>query len=224
MVHRSSVFLLLLVCAAVVAQTPDQPDPKLPKSFHDPALNVTYFYPGRFVPDPASLNPKPDPDPTPKCAHSTLFANSVTPVDTASFVLSTIDNTCPNVLRGAALLGPFIREQIIRQLKQYGEPTVTQEPTNYAIDGHPASIVLASVPMPDIKGKIPTTTYAAKACVLGNIPVKARKKSEHVDPTRHVLCFDFTTLHQDLYTLMFAFTMQFDNDQPQPMVPGSVIR
>ena len=224
MVHRSSVFLLLLVCAAVVAQAPDQPDPRLPKSFHDTALTVTFFYPGRFVADPASLNPKPDPDPAPKCAHSTLFANSVTPVDTASFVLSTIDNTCPNVLRGAVLLGPFIREQIIRQLKQYGEPTVTQEPTNYAIDGHPASIVLASVPMPDVKGKIPTTTYAAKACVLGNIPVKARKKSEHVDPTRHVLCFDFTTLHQDLYTLMFAFTMQFDNDQPQPMVPGSVIR
>src|SRR3984885_810148 len=224
MVHRSSVFLLLLVCAAVVAQAPDQPDPRLPKSFHDTALNVTYFYPGRFVADPASLNPKPDPDPAPKCAHSTLFANSVTPVDTASFVLSTIDNTCPNVLRGAALLGPFIREQIIRQLKQYGEPPVTQEPTNYAIDGHPASIVLASVPMPDIKGKIPTTTYAAKACVLGNIPVKARKKSDPVEPTRHVLCFDFTTLHKDLYTLMFAFTMQFDNDQPQPMVPGSVIR
>ena len=224
MVHRSSVFLLLLVCVAVVAQAPDQPDPRLPKSFHDTALNVTYFYPGRFVADPASLNPKPDPDPAPKCAHSTLFANSVTPVDTASFVLSTIDNTCPNVLRGATLLGPFIREQIIRQLKQYGEPTITQEPTNYAIDGHPASIVLASVPMPEVKGKIPTTTYAAKACVLGNIPVKTRKKSQPVDPTRHVLCFDFTTLHQDLYTLMFAFTMQFDNDQPQPMVPGSVIR
>jgi hypothetical protein len=224
MVHRSSVFLLLLVCATVVAQTPDQAESKLPKSFHDPALSVTYFYPGRFVPDPASLNPKPDSDPTPKCAHSTLFANSVTPVDTASFVLSTIDNTCPNVLRGATLLGPFIREQITRQLKQYGEPTVTQEPTNYAIDGHPAAIVLASVPMPEVKGKIPTTTYAAKACVLGNIPVKPRKKSDHVDPTRHVLCFDFTTLHKDLYTLMFAFSMQFDNDQPQPMVPGSVIR
>jgi hypothetical protein len=224
MVHRFSVFLLLLVCATALAQTPDQPDPRLPKSFHDSALNVTYFYPGRFVPDPASLSPKPEANPAPKCAHSTLFANSVTPVDTSSFVLSTIDNTCPNVLRGATLLGPFIREQIIRQLKQYGEPTVTQEPTNYAIDGHPAAIVLASVPMPDVKGRIPTTTYAAKACVLGNIPVKARKKSENVDPTRHVLCFDFTTLHQDLYTLMFAFSMQFDNDQPQPMVPGSVIR
>jgi hypothetical protein len=225
MVLRSAALsLLLFVCVAAFSQTSDQPNPNIPKSFHDSSLNVTYFYPGRFVPDPESIAPKPNADATPKCAHSTLFANSVTPIDTSSFVLSTIDNTCPNVLRGATLLGPFIREQIIRQLKQYGEPTVTQEPTNYTIDGHPASIVLASVPMPEVKGKIPTTTYAAKMCVLGNIPVKPRRKSDPVEPTRHVLCFDFTTLHSDLYTLMFSFTMQFDNDAPLPMVPGSVIR
>jgi hypothetical protein len=225
MVLRFSALLLLLVCATAFAQAPDQPNSNLPKSFHDSALNITYFYPNRFVPDPASLAPKPTADPTPKCAHSTLFANSVSPVDTSSFVLSTIDNTCPNVLRGATLLGPFVREQILRQLKQYGEPTITQEPTSYAIDGHPASLVLASVPMPVTPdNKLPRTTYAAKACVLGNIPVKQRKKSDLVEPTRHVLCFDFTTLHKDLYTLLFAFTMQFDQDTPQPMVPGSVIR
>ena len=224
MVLRFPAFLLLLVCVAASAQTSDQSDPKVPKSFHDPALSVTYFYPGRFVPDPASIAPKPKDDATPKCAHSTLFANSVTPIDTSSFVLSTIDNTCPNVLHGATLLGPFVREQILRQLKQYGEPTITQEPATYAIDGHPATIVLASVPMPDVKGKIPAITYAAKACVLGNIPVKPRKKSEPVEPTRHVLCLDFTTQQKDLYTLLFAFSMQFDNDSPQPMVPGSVIR
>ena len=212
-----SCFLLLFVSVAAQPQTSDQPNPNIPKSFHDSALSVTYFYPGRFVPDPESIAPKPNADATPKCAHSTLFANAVSPVDTSSFVLSTIDNTCPNVLKGATLLGPFVREQIIRQLKQYGEPTVTQEPTNYAIDGHPASIVLASVPMPVTpENKIPRTTYAAK--------VKPKKKSDPVEPTRHVLCFDFTTLHSDLYTLMFAFTMQFDNDAPQPMVPGSVIR
>jgi hypothetical protein len=78
--------------------------------------------------------------------------------------------------------------------------------------------------MPDAKGKIPATAYAAKACVLGNIPVKPKKKSDPVEATRHVLCFDFTTLHKDLYTLLFAFSMQFDTDPPQPMVPGSVIR
>jgi hypothetical protein len=224
MLRSSAFFLLLLVCAAAFSQTSDPPNPNIPKSFHDSLLSVTYFYPGRFTPDPESTATKPGTDGAPKCAHSTLFANSVTPVDTSSFVLSTIDNTCPNVLRGATLLGPFIREQILRQLKQYGEPTITQEPTRYNIDGHPAAIVLASVPMPETKGTIPTTTYAAKACVLGNIPVKPKKKSDPVDPTRHVLCFDFTTLHQDLYHLMFAFSMQFDTDTPQPMVPGSVMR
>jgi hypothetical protein len=224
MVLRFPAFLLLLVCAIAPAQTSDQPNPNLPKSFHDSALSLTYFYPGRFVPDPASVAATPNPDATPKCAHSTLFANSSNPIDATSFVLSTIDNTCPNVLRGATMLGPFVREQILRQLKQYGEPTVTQEPTTYAIDGHPAAIVLASVPMPESKGKIPAITYAAKACVLGNIPVKPRKKSDPVEPTRHVLCFDFTTQHNDLYSLMFAFSMQFDNSAPQPMVPGSVIR
>jgi hypothetical protein len=225
MVQRTSaLFLLFFVCAAVFSQTSDQTNPNIPKSFHDAALSVTYFYPGRFTPDPESLAPKPGTDGAPKCAHSTLYANSITPVDASAFVLSTIDNSCPNVLRGAITLGPFIREQIIRQLKQYGEPKVTQEPTNYLIDGHPAAIVLASVPMPEVKGKLPVTTYAAKACVLGNIPVKPKKKTDHVEPTRHVLCFDFTTQHSDLYTLLFAFTMQFDNDPPLPMVPGSVIR
>jgi hypothetical protein len=220
-----SCFLLLVVSVAAQPQTSNQPNPNTPKSFHDSALSVTYFYPGRFVPDPESIAPKHNADATPKCAHSTLFANSVSPVDASSFVLSTIDNTCPNVLKGATLLAPFVREQIIRQLKQYGEPTVTQEPTNYFIDGHPAAIVLASVPMPATpENKLPRITYAAKACVLGNIPVKPKKKSDPVEPTRHVLCFDFTTLHSDLYTLMFAFTMQFDNDAPQPLVPGSVIR
>ncbi len=171
MVLRSSAFLLLLlVCASALSQSADQPKANVPKSFHDASLNLTYFYPGRFVPDPESIAPKPAADATPKCARSTLFANSVTPVDTSSFVLSTIDNTCPNVLRGATMLGPFIREQIIRQLKQYGEPTVTQEPTSYLIDGHPAAIVLASVPMPITpENKIPRTTYAAKVCFLGSI-------------------------------------------------------
>ena len=102
-------------------------------------------------------------------------------------------------------------------------PPSPRSQRDYTIDGHPAAIVLASVPCRAVKGKIPTTTYAAKACVLGNIPVKPKKVGP-VEPTRHVLCFDFTTEHSDLYTLMFAFSMQFDNDAPLPMVPGSVIR
>jgi hypothetical protein len=229
MMLRSTAFsLALLVCVSVCVSAQSQSsapaNPNIPRSFHDPSLNVTYFYPGRFVPDTASTSSSADASAAPKCAQSTLFASSITPVDTSSFVLSTIDNTCPNILRGAITLGPFIREQILRQLKQYGEPTVTQEPTNYAINGHPAAIVLASVPMTDSVGKIPRITYAAKVCMLGNIPVKPRKRSDPVEPTRHVLCFDFTTLHRDLLNLMFGFSMQFDNDAPQPIVPGSVIR
>jgi hypothetical protein len=232
MVLRTAALSLLLSLVSASAlpqplQAPDQPNPNVPRSFHDAALNITYFYPGRFVPAPEFAAPSSSTESTSgpaKCAHSTFFANSVSPVDTSSFVLSTIDNTCPSVLHGAIQLGPFIREQILRQLKQYGEPTITQEPTQYAIAGHPAAIVLASVPMPVTEGKIPHTTYAAKVCMLGNIPVKPRKRSDPVEPTRHVLCYDFTTQHSDLYTLMFAFTMQFDNESPQPIVPGSVIR
>jgi hypothetical protein len=197
----------------------------MPRSFHDPALNITYFYPSRFVPNPEPQASSSDASAKPKCAHSTLFASAVTPADTTSFVLSTIDNTCPDVLHGATNLGPFVHEQILRQLKQYGEPTVTQESTEYAIDGHPAAIVLASVPMPPIPGnKLPRTTYAAKVCMLGNIPVKPRRRKDQVEPTRHVLCFDYTTEHSDMLNVMFAFTMQFDSDAPLPIVPGSVIR
>jgi hypothetical protein len=221
----TAFFLFLFICATTLSQTPDPSTPNVPKSFHDAALNITYFYPGRFTPGPDSTATKPAADAAPKCARSTLFANSVSPVDTSSFVLSTIDNTCPNVLRGATQLGPFIREQILRQLKQYGEPTITQEPTGYAIDGHPAAIVLASVPLPATpENKLPRTTYAAKACVLGSIPVKPRKRSDPVEPVRHVLCFDFTTQHREFYSLLFGFTMQFDNDSPLPLVPGTVIR
>ena len=194
----------------------------MPKSFHDPALNVTYFFPERFIADPPSQTSS---SATPKCASSTLFGNSITPVDTSSFVLSTIDNTCPAVLHGATNLGPFVREQIVRQLKQYGEPTVTQEPTLYTVDSHPAAIVLASVPMPATPdNRLPRTTYAAKVCMLGNVPVASRHRHDPVDPTRHVLCFDFTTLHQDVLNILFSFSMQFDKDSPQPIVPGSVIR
>jgi hypothetical protein len=224
MVLRLPAFLLLLfVCASALPQTSEQPNSSLPKSFHDGPLNITYFYPDRFVPDahlPAPASGKP------QCAHSTLFANAVTPVDTSSFVLSTIDNTCPSVLAGAASdLGSFVHEQILRQLKQYGEPTVTQEATHYTIDNHPAAIVLASVPMPPLPDNhLPRTTYAAKVCMLGNVPAKARKRGEKTDPPRHVLCFDYTTLHADLINLLFGFSMQFDNDSPLPLVPGNVIR
>jgi hypothetical protein len=236
MVFRSTAFLLLLLCAAAFSQPPDESASNLPKSFHDPLLNVTFFYPGRFTPaasepggqlsHPGQSNSASGPR---LCAESTLSGSSISPVGTSVFVLSTIDNTCPNVLRGAATdLGAFTREQVLRQLKQYGDPVVTQEPTRYTIDGHPAVITLASAQSATTPGTNgitpPRITYAAKACFLGNVPVKPRRRSDPVEPTRHVLCFDFTTQERDLLPLMFAFSMQFDNQSPQPLVPGSTLR
>ena len=231
MVFRSAASaLLLLLCATAFSQTSDQPASNVPKSFHDPVLNITYFYPGRFIPatPPAPAKPESGAVVAPQCVKSDLSASSLTPVGTSVFVLSTIDNTCPNILKGAAQLGPFIREQILRQLKRYGDPVITQEPTRYTIDGHPATIAMASAQLPNPPGVnsiiAPKVTYAAKACILGNIPVRQRKKSDPVEETRHVICFDLTTEQQDLLSLMYGFTMQFDNDSPQPIVPSSAVR
>jgi hypothetical protein len=232
---------LLLLCLTAFSQPPDQPTSSLPKTFHDPLLNITYFYPGRFVPAapvPAAPEPAAPPQgtdhsssaaPHPLCAQSTLSASSVASVGSSVFVLSTIDNTCPSVLHGAVTnLGAFTREQVLRQLKQYGDPVITQEPTHYTIDGHPAVITMASAqpavtPNPNSITP-PKVTYAAKACLLGNIPVKSRKRSDPVDSPRHVLCFDFTTQHRDMLPLMYGFSMQFDKDSPQPLVPSSALR
>jgi hypothetical protein len=213
-------FLLFLVCVTALSQTGNQPNPDGLKSFHDYALNIIYFYPSQFVP---ALSPSTTAE-TPKCIQSTLVASSVTPVDTSSFAISTIDSTCSDVLGRAVRLGPFTREQILRQLGQYGEPVIIQEPTAYTIYGHPAAISLASVSVPAGPGKVARTTYAAKACVLGNIPAKRRKKSEPIEPVKRVLCFDFTTQNSGQLNLMFSFIIQFDNGSLEPMFPGSAIR
>ncbi len=244
-VSRFAASPLLLLCAVCLSQTPAQTasptaepaSSNLPRSFHDPLLNITYFYPGRFtaVPteqpaaeqNPAQQSPAAAQNPA-QCVQSDLSGSSTSPVGNSVFVLSTIGNTCPGVLQGASDLGPFTREQILRQLKRYGTPAITQEPSHYVIDGHPAAITLATVQQPastNPNSIIPArTTYAAKACWLGNIPVKPRKKSEPVDPIKHVLCFDFTTQDRDLLSLLFAFSLQFDNHGPQPLVPGSALR
>ncbi len=243
-VSRFAGFPLLLLCAVCLSQpatqTPEPPPLKLPKSFHDPLLNITYFYPGRFTAVPSEQVPPPEAasqassaqpgagSPTPQCVQSDFSGSSTTAIGNSVFVLSTIGDACPGVLRGATDLGPFTREQILRQLKRYGTPAITQEPSHYVIDGHPAAITLATVQQPASTN--PNTimpariTYAAKACWLGNIPVKPRKKSEPADPVKHVLCLDFTTQEHDLLSLLFAFSLQFDNHGPQPLVPGSALR
>jgi hypothetical protein len=189
--------------------------------FHDDALNITYFYPSRFAPLPFPPTTALTSD-TRRCVQPTLFANSITPIDTSSFALSTVDNTCPDVLRFATQLGPFIREEILNQLKQYGQPGIIQESTSYTIDGHTAAATLASVVMPATSGKLARTIYAVKGCALGSIPTKGRRKSEPAGPLSHVLCFDFTTQNSDLLNLIFSFVVQFGDGPPEPMFPGRV--
>jgi hypothetical protein len=222
MLRSASSFLFLLVSVTAPAQITNQPNPGMLRSFHDRALNITYFYPSQYAPAlPPSTTASTG---TPKCIQPTLFFKSVSQVDTSSFALSTIDNTCPDVLSRAIELAPFTREQILRQLKQYGEPTILQEPTHYTIDGHPAVITVASVSMPVGSGKFARTTYAAKACALGSLSVKMRKKSEPSEPVSHVLCFDFTTQNSGLLTVMFSFVMQFPDAPIEPIFPGNVVR
>ncbi len=218
MLRYASIFLLLLLCLTAMPQAPDRSNPDVLNRFHDDALNITYFYPSRFarLPFPPAIAVTSD---TRKCVQPTLFANSITPIDTSSFALSTVDNTCPDVLRFATQLGPFIREKILNQLEQYGQPSIIEEPTSYTIDGHAAAITLASVIMPATSGNVARTIYAAKACVLGSIPATRRKKSEPVGAISHVVCFDFTTQNSDVLDLMFSFVVQFDDRPSRADVP-----
>lgn len=215
-----SMVTLFLALAASPLHTIGQSNSGSMKSFHDEALNITYFYPAEFVPAPSGSTPA---DPS-KCIKSTLFANSVERGGSSSFALSTIGNGCPDTLQAADQLGPFTRALILSQLKQYGVAHITQGPFRYAIAGHPAAITVASVATPPAPGKVAQVVYAAKACALGNAPAKTRKKSDRVEPVTHVVCFDFTTQNSEKLTQMFSFIIQFDNAPVEPMFPASVIR
>jgi hypothetical protein len=220
--RSASLALLFLACTMALSQATGANGPGTLKNFHDDALNITYFYPSEFVLAPAASTPVLAS--TSKCMQPLLFAYSVTPVENSSFAISTIDSTCPEILRSASQLGPFTREQILRQLRQYGDPEVIQVPTNYAIAGHPAAITVASVATPAGSGKVARMIYAAKACALGSIPLKTRKRSDPVEPVTHILCFDFTTQNGGTLAEMFSFIIQFENSPLEPMFPGSVIR
>ncbi len=213
MPYSRSLVLLLSLCAAGQAQVADQERTKnLPKSFHDDALNITYFYPAHFE---SQQGVSSDAD---KCSRTTLIAESAIPAGPSSFVLSRIDPACSDPLRKATALGPFTREQLLRQLKQFGEARISHEPTRYMIDGRPAAITLGSVFIPSTDRHTAKTIYAAKACALSDV----LKKSAPADTVERVLCFDFSTENSDLISLMFAFIIQFDNDPPAPLFPGNV--
>ena len=224
MVSRSAVFVLLLSCIPVFAQTAVPADSHTPKIFRDNALGVTYSYPGEFLAEKVVAPAKADPA-APRCVQSTLSGGSTTKLGSSVFVLSMMDDACPGVLlKASRQLESFTKEQILRQLKSYGTPVVTQEPVHYSIDGHPAAITMGSAQPDEAQpGKTSVTTYAAKACVLRNVAVKATK-SNSAQPVKHVLCFDFTTQQKDLLPLMLGFTIQFDEGKPESLVPGNILR
>ena len=132
MPHPASIVLLLLACATGPVQLTDQERANLPKSFHDDALNITYFYPAHFapVPDRAGVSADASADAVAdKCAETILIAESAIPAGPSSFVLSKIDHACPELLRKATALGPFTRVQLLQQLKQFGEANISHEST-----------------------------------------------------------------------------------------------
>jgi hypothetical protein len=78
--------------------------------------------------------------------------------------------------------------------------------------------------MPAGSGKVAGIIYAAKACALGSIPLKTRKRSDPVDPGTYILCFDLTTQNGGTLPELFSSIIQFENSPLEPMFPGSVIR
>jgi hypothetical protein len=220
---RSVCFVLaLLIYGASLPCSIGQAASDRIKSFHDDALNITYFYSADF--SPAPLGAPVEPGDESNCIKPTLLANSDAAVGSSSFTLSTVESTCPELLRSATELGPFTREGALVQLKQYGEPKIIQSPVLYTIAGHPAAITVASVAIPTSPGKVARAIYAVKACALGNIPAKTHKKSDPTELVTHVVCIDFTTQDNGLPTQMFSFIIQFDDGPLAPFFPGSVIR
>jgi hypothetical protein len=209
--YSRSLVLFLSLCAAGQAQM----TARLPKSFHDDALNITYFYPAHFE----TVTDQPGSSDT--CAKTTLIADSAIPAGPSSFVLTRIEPACSELIHKATALGPFTRVELLRQLKQFGEARISHEPTRYIIDGRPAAITVGSVSIPSADRRAGKTIYAAKACALSDIPGAGRKKPHQPD-IGPVLCFDFSTENSDLISLMFAFIIQFADGPPAPLFPGTV--
>jgi hypothetical protein len=210
--------LALLICGANIPCATGQETGT--SSFQDDALNITYFYSDNFLPEQSGAPVAPGDES--KCIKPSLFANSA--ADSSSFTLYTIDGTCPEVLRRATDLGPFTRERVLVQLKQYGVPTIIQAPLSYAIAGHPAAVTIASVTIAASAGKVARTVFAAEACSLGNSESKKHKKSEPIDPVTHIVCIDFSTQDSGLPTQMFWLMIQFDGAPLEPFFPDNFIR
>ena len=220
--------LLAVVCLAQGASNTPAPEIRV---FHDPALDILFTYPGAFTPVDMSAAKAKAADKggaQAQCVRSILTAGSENKMGASAFVVSGIDAACPGVLKEAEQPDSFTKEQILRQLRRYGNPTLLQEPYRYSIDGRPAAVTLGSA-TPDVPaagGAPVVTTYAAKACFLSEIPASHTKSSSSsaAKESGEVLCFDFTTQHRELLMQILTFTIKFGDDAPHPVVPGNALR
>jgi len=223
MLPRFVVSFLLLFCVAASTQTYAQTATPSLKSFHDPELGVTYFFPGQFNPVSPMQPSVMKTDATPQCVRTSLSAGSSPASGDSAFVFSTIDGACPGILQQAQQLGSFTKDQLLRQLKRYGTPTITKEPSRYNIEGNRAAVTLAAA---EGDTKLPNgkfvTTYAVKACMLSDHPLPAAQAVPK--GLKDVICLDFTTQRRELLTSVLAFVIQFDDHAMQSMVPNSILR
>ncbi len=212
----------VLFAVSSFAQTPSAA-PSL-RIFHDSALDITFAYPGEFtavVTDSAkgqSSNKN-----EPQCVRSILSAGSESKQGSSAFVISIIDNSCPGVLKQAEQEGSFTRDQILRQLKQYGTASLTQEPFRYSVGSRPAAVTLAMAKPDDASasnGHV-LATYAAKACFVSNLPEHGGGKQSPANS--EVICFDYTTQNRELLTRILSFTVKFGDGDMHPMVSGNAL-
>lgn len=210
-----SMLIFLGVCSAGVAEAPPPPNRALPASFHDDALNMTYFYPAHFAAlrDASAMVRAAAP-----CVETKLHVRSTAWSGASSFAVTSVDDKCLESLHEPTplglSLGPWMRTQIQRELAPLGVTTITQEPLRYLIHGQVAYITRALVAMPVTEGGSARTTYAVKACAAMQAPgVK--------NPGHPILCYDFTTQNSDLLSLMFAFIVQFADGPPEPLFLAS---
>ena len=223
MLFRFPAFCAALLAVSCMAQTSSTSSAPALRIFQDSALDITLGYPGEFTPvvgdHPASKSGGEK-----QCVRSILTAGSQGKLGSSAFVVSVIDSACPGVLKQAEQQGSFTREQILRQLKGYGMASLTQEPFRYSIDGRPAAVTLAMAQPDDTTnaaGRKPT--YAAKACVLSNIPEKSSGKQNAV-VNNEVICLDYTTQNRELLMRLLSFTIKFGDREMHPVVPGNALR
>jgi hypothetical protein len=221
MLSRFASYVVLLAMSGFV-QTPSAPSLRI---FHDQALDITFAYPGEFtavVSDSAKGQSSSKNEP--QCVRSILSAGAESKQGSSAFVISIIDNSCPGVLKQAEQEGSFTRDQILRQLKQYGMASLTQEPFRYSIDGRPAAVTLATAKPDDssVSNGHVLATYAAKACFLSNLPEHGSGK-QAAAASGEVICFDYTTQNRELLTRILSFTVKFGDGDMHPMVPGNAL-